>query len=185
LRRTEGFRRCRHPHPLRLAPQRHRPQSGRGGRGIDSFFAFGLFELARRSGFFPEPVVETFEPVIQEEGCHILFFVNWVAWHKRTTPLWRRQRFFLKTLAVWTFLIRERIGIAKDVSSGEKEDANFTVAQARCRRKRSAAGWLRPAPAASDNGAPTSPLRPPVHARAEVAPVRSQQRWRPPQYIRE
>ncbi len=94
---------------------------------IDSFFAFGLFELARRSGFFPKELVETFEPVIQEEGRHILFFVNWVAWHKRTMPLWRRPRFFLKTLGVWTYLIRERIGLARDVSAGEKENANFTV----------------------------------------------------------
>ncbi|MGH7153171.1 MAG: ferritin-like domain-containing protein, partial [Acetobacteraceae bacterium] len=94
---------------------------------IDSFFAFGLFEVAKRSGFFPPELVETFEPVIQEEGRHILFFVNWVAWHKRTMPLWRRPWFFLKTLAVWAFLIRERIGIAKDVSAGKKEDANFTV----------------------------------------------------------
>lgn len=94
---------------------------------IDSFFAFGLFEVAKRSGFFPPELVETFEPVIQEEGRHILFFVNWVAWHKRTMPLWRRPWFFLKTLAVWAFLIRERIGLAKDVSAGEKENANFTV----------------------------------------------------------
>lgn len=94
---------------------------------IDSFFAFGLFELARRSGFFPVPLVETFEPVIQEEGRHILFFVNWIAWHKRTMPLWRRPYFLLKTMAVWAFLIRERIGLAKDVGAGDKEDANFTV----------------------------------------------------------
>src|SRR5487761_2341336 len=94
---------------------------------IDSFFAFGLFELARRSGFFPPMRVETFEPVIQEEGRHILFFVNWITWHKRTMKLWRRPWFFLKTLAVWFYLIRERIGLAKDVSAGEKENANFTV----------------------------------------------------------
>ncbi len=93
---------------------------------IDSFFAFGLFETAKSSGFFPADLVDTFEPVIQEEGRHILFFVNWVAWHRRNMPLWRRPWFELKVLAVWAFLVWERIGIASDVSNGQ-QDNNFTV----------------------------------------------------------
>ncbi len=97
---------------------------------IDSFFAFGLFEAAKRSGFFPPELVETFEPVMQEEGRHIIFFVNWVAWHRRNMPLWRRPYFALKILAVWVFLVWERIGIAKDVN-GTAMDNNFTVTGAR------------------------------------------------------
>jgi len=93
---------------------------------IDSFFAFGLFETARSSGYFPAALVETFEPVIHEEGRHILFFVNWVSWHRRNMPLWRRPWFELKVLAVWAFLIWERIGIASDVSNGV-QDNNFTM----------------------------------------------------------
>jgi len=93
---------------------------------IDSFFAFGLFETAKRSGFFPAALVDTFEPVIQEEARHILFFVNWAAWHRRTMPFWRRPFFELKVLAVWLFLIWERIGIARDMGNGV-QDNNFTV----------------------------------------------------------
>jgi hypothetical protein len=95
---------------------------------VDSFFAFGLFELARRSGYFPPELLETFEPVIQEEGRHILFFVNWAAWYKRNLPWWRRPQFFLKTCAVWLFLIWERVGIAKAVDAeGGAQDANFAI----------------------------------------------------------
>jgi hypothetical protein len=98
---------------------------------IDSFFAFGLFEIARRSGFFPPELVETFEPVMREEGRHILFFVNWVAWHRRNMPLWRRPWFALKVLGVWAFLVWERIGLAKDVGGGQPQDNNFTVTGAK------------------------------------------------------
>ena len=93
---------------------------------IDTFFAFGLFEAAKRSGFFPSALVDTFEPVIQEEARHIMFFANWVAWHRRTMRVLRRPYFELKVLAVWAFLIWERIGIARNVGSGV-QDNNFTV----------------------------------------------------------
>jgi hypothetical protein len=95
---------------------------------IDSFFAFGLFELAKRSGFFPPELVETFEPVIQEEARHILLFQNWAAWHRRNMPLWRRPWFELRVMAVWVFLGYERIGLARGMDDGKKkQDNNFTV----------------------------------------------------------
>jgi hypothetical protein len=95
---------------------------------VDSFFAFGLFEVARRSGYFPPELIETFEPVMQEETRHILFFVNWAAWHRRTLPWWRRPWFMLKSCAVWAFLIWERIGIARGIDQkGEMQDANFAM----------------------------------------------------------
>ena len=97
---------------------------------IDSFFAFGLFELARRSGYFPPALVETFEPVIHEEARHILFFVNWVAWRRRRLSLLARPGFELKVAAVWAFLAWERMGLARDLD-GSAQDNNFTVTGAK------------------------------------------------------
>ena len=98
------------------------------GECIDSFFAFGLFEAARRTGFFPPALIDTFDPVMQEEGRHILFFVNWMAWSRRNMPWWRRPWFELKVAAVWLHLIYERIGIVRGLAGGKPaQDLNFTA----------------------------------------------------------
>jgi hypothetical protein len=97
---------------------------------IDSFFAFGLFEVAKRSGLFPPELVGTFEPVMQEECRHILLFANWVAWHRAQLSWWQRICFELKVAAVWAFLGWERMTLARtlDADGNEhKHDNNFTM----------------------------------------------------------
>jgi hypothetical protein len=102
---------------------------------VDTFFAFGLFALAKQSGFFPSELVATFEPVVQEEGRHILFFVNWVAWHRRNLPPWRRLLFAAKIASVWAFLIWERIGVARTIdgqgAGAKAQDNNFVFTGSR------------------------------------------------------
>jgi hypothetical protein len=98
---------------------------------IDSFFAFGLFALAQRSGFFPPELVDTFEPVMQEECRHILLFANWLAWHRRSIGWWRRPWFEARVAAAWVFLGWERVGLARGMDDGSsragRPDNNFTV----------------------------------------------------------
>jgi hypothetical protein len=96
---------------------------------IDSFFAFGLFRSAQLSGYFPEELVQTFEPVIQEEARHILFFANWVAWYRHTMPWWRRPWHSVRVFAIWMYLVWERLSIAKGMDpDGGTRDSNFLPA---------------------------------------------------------
>ena len=96
---------------------------------IDSFFAFGLFRSAQQSGYFPPELVDTFEPVIQEEARHILFFANWAAWRRKTMPWWRRPWHALSVAAIWCVLVWQRLAIAKGIdANGVARDSNFLPA---------------------------------------------------------
>jgi hypothetical protein len=101
---------------------------------VDSFFAFGLFAVALRSGLFPTELVDTFEPVIQEECRHILLFANWVGWYRAQLPWWRRVGFEIKVAAAWVVLAYDRIGLVRtmDTNGGvQEQDYNFTVTGAK------------------------------------------------------
>lgn len=96
------------------------------GECLDSFFAFGLFKMAKDSGFFPPELVEVFEPVVREESRHILFFVNWVAWNAAQKSLIGRLWFRLRCLAALAASVAGRLSLAGAADQGKGSD-NFVV----------------------------------------------------------
>jgi hypothetical protein len=108
-----------------MPPQPLEPRWGflRTGYGecFDSFFAFGLFALARRSGFFPEPLLGVFEPIVQEEARHNLFFTNWVAYMRARHGGLARIGFDMRRLAAMALQAWRRIAGARGMDGD-----NFT-----------------------------------------------------------
>ena len=52
------------------------------GECFDSFFAFGLFEIARQAGLMPTVFFTIFDPILEEEARHMVFFINWIAYQQ-------------------------------------------------------------------------------------------------------
>ena len=144
----QGFEEMRHAHLLialtshyRIPvepPPRFAPRSLENdflfagfGECFDSFFAFGLFALARDSGFFPAGLVKVFEPVMQEEARHILFFVNWVKYRRAQLPWWRRPAYRLRCARIIVKQLASRLKTARSMGKPQPKAAgsseNFTL----------------------------------------------------------
>lgn len=92
------------------------------GECFDSFFSFGMFRLAERSGFFPKPLVEVFEPIVQEEARHILFFQNWIAYVRANRPVTHRPVHRLHCARGLALTVWSRVKFAFDLGGGKKKD---------------------------------------------------------------
>ena len=95
------------------------------GECFDAFFAFGLFAIARDSGFFPPSLVLLFDPIMQEEARHVLFFVNWIAHRRAQLARWARPLLDFRRGLALTLQILSRVRTALDLG-GTAQD-NFTM----------------------------------------------------------
>lgn len=96
------------------------------GECFDAFFAFGLFAIARDSGFFPPPLVTLFDPVMQEEARHVQFFVNWIAYRRARLPLDLRSLLDVRRAYAVALQMLSRVRTAFDLG-GVSEQDNFTM----------------------------------------------------------
>ena len=114
----QGFEEARHANLLRLMVRRYglateeRPLEELGldlyrafadfgyGECLDAFLGFGVFNIARRSAFLPDPMFAIFDTLMHEENRHIVLLPSDRAapWHcPPRAGGERRQRFLGNT----------------------------------------------------------------------------------------
>lgn len=95
------------------------------GECLDSFFAFGLFALGKRSQYFPMELIDVFDPIMQEEARHILFIVNWAAYLRARAGLAGRPAFDARRAwIVWQQLVGHAQQALRASRSGGEADSD-------------------------------------------------------------
>jgi hypothetical protein len=99
------------------------------GECLDSFLGFGVFKIARQSGFLPDAMFSLFDVLMLEETRHIVFFINWMAYDET-----RRGRGFapLRALTAAYYYARAIGRLVGTVRRGQQEGGgqDFSATQA-------------------------------------------------------
>ena len=99
------------------------------GECVDSFLGFGVFKIARQSGFLPESMFEIFDVLMYEETRHIVFFVNWMAYNQARRGIAARWLLPLVSLRYYFRALGRMAGVAK--RGAKKNDGKeFSATQA-------------------------------------------------------
>lgn len=143
----QGFEEARHAQLLRLMIRRYGIAAEEGpleapgadryrafadfgyGECLDAFLGFGVFKIARRAGYLPDPMFSIFETLMHEENRHIVFFVNWMAWEQARRG--RGARWLRAAVAVRYYLraIGRLVGTVRR-GQAANEGKDFSATQA-------------------------------------------------------
>lgn len=91
---------------------------------LDSFGAFGIYELARQAEYLPEGFFTIFENIVQEEATHIVFFVNWYSYlleRRGRPPIYR------ETKALWHYVKAVWRLVGFGLQSDRESNSSFTA----------------------------------------------------------
>lgn len=97
---------------------------------LDSFGAFGIFQLAREAALLPDALFDIFDQVMNEEAHHIVFFVNWFAHREVNRGTLPRALRLPRSLWYYARAVRDLIGLATDEEGDEGQDFIMTGARA-------------------------------------------------------
>ena len=98
------------------------------GECLDSFFAFGMFAIARQVHYLPASLFTIFDPILDEEARHIVFFINWVNYLQIQRG--HGLAVFRAAHSLWHYIKALQILIRTFKGNEEREEEGFAISGA-------------------------------------------------------